>query len=187
MKNSFLIFLVVCLSGCGVFKKVYKESTLDKTETFSIVKSDSIVLITDKSVITVKEKLDTVISVAGATINQDIALNMDSLIKGLTAVKNDLLEVRLILNPVTHILSVEAYIKPKEIPVKIYKEVTTQNNVIQKTGVSNYQDTRNKEVHELRTVSKELKEAPWIRIVTILLIFLVVWLIYKNRKCLFKL
>lgn len=131
--NCSLIMMIILLSGCGMFRKVFKSKEYSKLETKSGNRKDSTGLIIDKSVTTIKEKVDTVITVPGQTVRQDTYLNMDSLVNGMTAVKNDLLDVRLILNPVTGILSTVAFIKPQNVPVKIDKETVKQNDITQQS------------------------------------------------------
>ncbi len=99
--RKLILFLLVCsLASCGVFRKVHKEKTLDNLETSSVTKSDSSGITIDKSVSTIKEKADITLTVPGKTITRDMYLNMDSLVNGITAVQNDLLNVKLILNPI---------------------------------------------------------------------------------------
>lgn len=135
--NLSLITVTLLFSGCGMFRKVFKYKEYSKLETKSEIRKDSTGLIIDKSVTTIKEKLDTVITVPGQTIRQDTYLNMDSLVNGMTAVKNDLLDVRLVLNPITGILSTVAFIKPQNVPVKIDKETIIQNDITQQSYQSN--------------------------------------------------
>lgn len=129
LTNVFLISTMILLSGCGMFRKVFKSKEYSKLETKSEIQKDSIGLIIDRSTTTTREKVDTVITVPGQIIRQDTYLSMDSLVNGMTAVKNDLLDVRLILNPVTGILSTVAFIKPQKVPVKIDKETVMQNDI----------------------------------------------------------
>lgn len=128
--HALLIIMIVLLSGCG-FRKVLKSSEYAKSSVISEIKKDSTGTIIDKSVITIKEKVDTSVQVPGKTISQDIHFNMDSLVNGLTAVKNDLIDVRLHLNPITGILSTVAEIKPFKLPVVIDKETIRHNDITQ--------------------------------------------------------
>lgn len=142
--NLSLITIMLLFSGCGMFWKVFKSKEYSKLETKSEIRKDSTGLIIDKSVTTIKEKLDTVITVPGKTVRQDTYLTMDSLVNGMTAVKNDLLDVRLILNPVTGILSTVAFIKPQKVPVRIDKETIKQNDIIHRSYKSDlWKDTWN--------------------------------------------
>jgi hypothetical protein len=119
------------LSGCGIFRQVHKEKEILETKASQELRKDSSGVTVNRSVITVKEKIDTVLIVPEKTVRQETMLNMDSLINGVTAVKNDLVDVNLVLNPVTHILSAVATLKTRMIPLKIDKQTTTQNNIVQ--------------------------------------------------------
>lgn len=100
------------------------------------IKVDSIGVKTDKSVITIKETVDTTVVVPGKTITETVVFNRDSLINGLTAVKSDLVDVRFILDAKTGILSTTVDLKPQKIPVKLDRETKINKDVNEQSNVS---------------------------------------------------
>lgn len=126
-----LIALTVIMSGCRIFK----SREYSKLEAKSEVRKDSAGLIIDKSVTTIKENIDTIITAPEKIVKQRTSFNMDSLVNGMTAIHNDIMDLRLVLNPVTGILSAEATIKASDIPVKIHRETIKHNDVSQKSNV----------------------------------------------------
>lgn len=180
MKKIILLLLLCSLASCGLFKKIHKEKTFDKIETSSIIKSDSAGTTIDKSVTTITEKADTTVIIPGQVVNQDTYLNMDSLVNGMTAVKNDLLDVKLILNPVTGILSVQANIKPRKVPIHFDKTTTKANDIVQSGTKSGSVKASSNELHKTEIVDKEPKNSFWL-ITGIVAIFVVVlFVIYKK-------
>ncbi len=179
MKVILYILLALSLSSCGLFRKIHKEKTLNKSESSIITKSDSSGVTIDKSVIITKEKLDTVITLPGKTVKQDVYLNMDSLINGMTAVKNDLLDVRLVLNPVTNILSVESNLKPRDVPVKFDRETNRQNDITQSGFKSEQKDLKLKEFHETNTVDKQPKNSIWFTVLIWGVVAIVIFALYR--------
>ncbi|WP_158797687.1 hypothetical protein [Pedobacter sp. L105] len=185
MKKLILFSLVLVLSGCGLFKQVHKEKTTLKTEASQEVKRDSSSLMINHSIITVKEKVDTVLLVPEKTVRQETILNMDSLISGMTAVKNDLVNVSLVLNPVTHVLSAVATLKSQLIPLKIDKQTITQNNIVQTGNQSTNFKVKTKSAATRSIVDKKpVNLAMWLMIafICVLAIGLVYWLVKEKLK-----
>lgn len=152
MRNQvFLIAAIVLMSGC----KVFKSKQYSRLEVRSEIRKDSVGLIIDKSVITIKEKIDTTAIIPEKVIKQDTYLNVDSLVKGMTAIKNDVLDLRLVLNPVTGILSAEATIKALKVPVTLNKEIIKHNNITQQASVVDDRKLSASEVVGSSTVKKE--------------------------------
>lgn len=178
-----LIIMIVLLSGCGMFRKVFKTKEYSKLETKSEIRKDSVGLIVDKSVTTIKEKIDTVISIPEKVIKQNTYLNMDSLVNGMTAIKNDVMDLRLIYNPVTGILSTEATIKEQKIKSSLDRITTTVNDITQQSKVTEDKKESKKEESGLYLVQKE-PASIWSYVIGLgILIFVAVsiyfWL--KNR------
>lgn len=175
---------MLLFSGCGMFRKVFKSKEYSKLETKSEIRKDSTGLIIDKSVTTIKEKLDTVITVPGQIVRQDTYLNMDSLINGMTAVQNDLIDVQLKLNPITGILSSVAFIKPQKVPIKIDKETVIQNDITQQSYQSDlWKDSLN-QISGSVVIEKKPVNFWWFCAgFGILLIIVVVFnYLWKNKK-----
>lgn len=156
-----LIIMIVLLSGCGMFRKVFKSKEYSKLETKSEIRKDSVGLIIDKSIITTKEKIDTSVIIPQKVIKQDTYLNMDSLVNGMTAIQNDIMDLRLVLNPVTGILSAVATIKPQNIPIHIDRETIKQNDISQQSKTSVEKKVSEKQESGSSVIQKDPVSIPW--------------------------
>jgi len=126
------IVLIVCavlMQSCGTFKKVFKLRDSSRVQAKSEVKIDSSRTVVDRSVTTITEKADTVVSTKEAVVREATFLNMDSLVNGMMAIKNDLVDVRLTLDPSTGILSAVATVKPQSVHVVLDKKTTIAADV----------------------------------------------------------
>lgn len=127
--NSIVIAMILLISACNLFRNVNKarESDLFKLTTqYSI---DSAKMVTDRSVVMVKERTDTVVLIPEQLIRQENSFGMDGLVNGITAIKNDLVDVRLILDPLTQRLFTEATLKSRKVPVRIEKETVIHKDI----------------------------------------------------------
>lgn len=174
-----MLAMIVCFSGCGIFRKVHKENTLVKVESKQQINIDSVGLIIDKSVMTIKETIDTSVIIPSKKIVQDTELNMDSLVNGMTAIKNDLVDVTLLLNPVTGILSVAAVIKEQVIPVKMEREITKHNDITQAAHKTEAVLNTSKSSEEKSIVDKKPKNALWYVVIILCVIAILGWIFKK--------
>lgn len=172
--------LATCLSSCGLFKKVHKESTLDKISTTSVAKSDSTGLTVDKSVTTIREHADSTIIVPAKTVTQETTFSMDSLVNGMTAVQNQLIDIRFTLNPVTNKLTTTAIIKPQAVSFSVNKETTRQNNITSQSAVKKESKSSAKEVHEHDLVDKKPFDTFWIVIIILGIVGIIVFALYRR-------
>lgn len=159
--HLFLIVMIVLLSGCGAFRKVFKSKEYSKLETKSEARKDSVGLITDKSITTIKEKIDTTLIVPEKVVKQDTYLNMDSLVNGMTAIQNDIMDLRLVLNPVTGILSAVATIKPQSIPVLLNRETKKENDISQQSNTSEEKKDFKNQSSGSSVIQKDPLAFPW--------------------------
>lgn len=127
--NSMVITMILFISGCNLFRKVNKSRESDLFKLTAEYSGDSAKTVTDRSVLVIKEKVDTLVLIPEQLIRQENSFGMDSLVNGITAIKNDLVDVRLILNPVTQRLLAEAILKPRKIPVRIEKETVIHKDI----------------------------------------------------------
>lgn len=168
-------------SSCGTFRKVFKLKQLEKVEITKEVKTDSIGLKIDKSVITIKESVDTTVVIPAKVVEQDTFLNMDSLVNGLTAVKNELVDVRFILNPKTGILSTTVNLKPQRVPVKFDKETKIENDIKEKSDVSKSGKDKLSVENKSNVVDKEpAKVGGLVAIVAIVIVVIVAGLLISK-------
>jgi len=129
LKCLLLLVIMGILSGCGMFRKVFKTNEYAKQEVNSAEKKRMNEWSSDRSTLTIREQSDTVVIIPEQIIKQDTYFNVDSLVNGLTVIKNDLLDVSLIFQPKTGMLSTSAILKSRPIPVKFNKETILQNEV----------------------------------------------------------
>lgn len=176
------ILMTCLLAGCGIFRKVHKESALHQTESVAVSKSDSTNITIDKSVTTIKEKADTNVLVPARTITQETYFNMDSLVNGMTAVKNGLIDIRLTLDPLTHKLSTTAVIKPQVIPVKIDKETTRTNDITSGGQVSRSLEAKSNEIYKASEVDKKPANSIWFVLMVLGISAILGYIIYRKVK-----
>jgi len=178
--------LITCLSSCGLFQKVHKEKAIVKVETKQEAKKDSTGITVDKTITTTSEKVDTAVSIPGKSVSQDTELNMDSLVNGMTAIKNDLVDVTLLLNPVTGILSATAILKPQLVPVKLSREIKKQNDIFQSGHKTEAIVNNSKSSDEKAKIDREPKKISWLVFLILGVVGIVVgalaWLINKKLK-----
>ncbi|SHG07947.1 hypothetical protein [Pedobacter caeni] len=137
MKNRYskrfqLLLAIVLLSGCGMFRKVYKSTEYSKGEIRSTEKRTLKDWSSDQSIITIREKSDTLIMVPAQIIEQETPFILDSLFNGLHIIKSDFVDVKLRLQPETGILSATATLNARSLPVKFDKETIVKNDKVRK-------------------------------------------------------
>lgn len=130
MKNLLYLILIACLCSCGIFRKSSKDKVLTSNQVTTTKEVKSSELITDKSKITIREKADTsVVTPAKVTVGiSKIGMNIDSLVNGLTAISNDLLDVKLVLDS-NGVLTTTALIKAQKVPFHFDRETTIDKDV----------------------------------------------------------
>ncbi|MCX3266526.1 hypothetical protein [Pedobacter agri] len=130
MRKLLFIIAICSLSSCGIFRKSSKDKLLTSSQSSieSTVRSSESV--TDKSKITIKEKADTSVTTNQQTVSGSvrIGLNMDSLVNGLTAISNDLVDVKMVLDS-NGILTTTAIVKPQHIPFQFDRTTTIEKDV----------------------------------------------------------
>lgn len=145
MKRLPYLFLICSLASCGIFRKSSKDKALTSSQTTTTKESKSSEFIIDKSKIIIKEKADTAITTpAKQTSGQvKVGLNMDSLVNGLTAISNDLVDVKLVLDS-NGILTTTALIKPQQVNFHYDRETTIEKDVTGKKGAEAKENVKNK-------------------------------------------
>lgn len=167
----YLIYICILFSSCGAFRKVFKLKESERVEITQDRRTDSVGVTVDRSITTVREKLDTTIATPAKTVEQNVPLNIDSLINGITAIKNELIDVKLHLNPITGILSTVATIKPQQVSVRIDRVTTKQNNITQAAQKQEAVISNTKAEKKHAEVDREPMKVPnWIIVVAILLV-----------------
>lgn len=162
----FILIAYFSLSGCGLFKKVFRSGHLEMSKVETEVKLDSIGIVFDKSETTIRETADTLVKVDGASSRTETKINIDSLIDGITAIKNDLFDVKLSYEPLTGILTTVATLKNRYVPIKIDRTVSTKNN-ISTTSSKKVATVREEEKKSKKKSVQKEPEKLWIWIISI--------------------
>lgn len=180
--TSVLCFLVLALSGCGMFRKVSIDKEVNTSQERKERRLDSTAVVIDQSVIRIREHADTVITVAGQEISQESYFQMDSLVNGITAIKHDLVDVRLILNPQTQRLTVSAILNPKAIPIRIQKETLIHKNLFTSNGKSESSALASAETKSTLVKLKEPAQLQYWLIAIVIVIISVLFVFMIGRK-----
>ncbi|TDQ12153.1 hypothetical protein [Pedobacter metabolipauper] len=181
MRIVFILWIMIILSGCGTFRKVFKTKELKKVESSTTLKKDSTGLTIDKTKITTVEKIDTAVVVPEKTVTQDTYLNMDSIVNGIMAIKSDLVDVKLMLDPVTGILTTKATVHPNKIPFKFDRTTTVLNDITQQSSSNSNQKEEKTSLEKNSTVQKEpAKMGVWL--VAFFVVVLAVLFMVKMSK-----
>lgn len=157
--NSLVIGLIFLLSGCGLFQRVTKRSESDLLKMTTERSKDAFRTLTDRSVVLIKEKTDTTVFLPEELIREEHNFGMDSLVNGITAIKNDLVDVRLVLNPITQRLFAEAVLKSRKIPVRMEKEILIHKDIKEQSA-----KIENSKIQQEEEKIKTLKERAPLRI-----------------------
>ena len=154
-----VIALILLTSGCGLFQRVSRTSESDLLKMTTERSKDAFKTLTDRSVVLVKEKTDTLVVIHEQLIRQEHDFGMDSLVNGITAIRNDLVDVRLVLNPVTQRLFAEAVLKARKIPVRMEKEILIHKDIKEQSA-----NTENSKIQLEEKEMKTVKEREPLRI-----------------------
>lgn len=150
----FLYLILVCsLASCGIFRKSSKDKTLTYSQTSVTREVAASVMIIDKSKVTIKEKADTSITTPSkqTTGQVKVGLNVDSLVNGLTAISNDLVDVKMVLDS-NGILTTTAFIKPQQVNFHFDRETTIEKDVTSQKDISSKEKEATKQ--ESKVVNK---------------------------------
>lgn len=136
----------------------------------------------DKSITTITEKIDTTIVTPAREVSGQIPFNMDSLVNGLTAIKHELIDVTLHLNPITGVLYVGAKIKPVPVDLKLDRSINIQNDIVEQSDQHSKAELKVETKDSKSTVHKEpAKMGIWL-IGFAIVIFVISALIYWLKK-----
>lgn len=184
MKRLIIILICLTLGSCSIFKRTTKNKEVEQVSSHEKINSDSTGTIVDKTKTVIKETADTVIKTPEKSSTTETKINIDSLINGITAIKNDLFVVKLDYNPVTKILTTKATALPRLIPVKFNRETTINKDVTQTSATKDaiVRDEK-KKVVKVNKVKEPAKMGIWLIavIVGICLVIGSVWYWLKKR------
>lgn len=183
MRRAILLMAIcLALSGCGAFRKVFKLKESHKVEIIQERRTDSVGVTVDRSTITTVERIDTVVNTPARTVSQESVLNMDSLINGMTAIKNDLIDVSLHLNPITGMLNAVATIKAQAIPVRFDRVTTKKNDITQSSRKQEAVLSSTRVEDEKKEVTREPIKIPIWLIILIIVISVIGGLLFWWKK-----
>lgn len=181
-----LLLSLFVLSSCGLFKKTFVEKgdlkvkTLERKELET--EKQTIDLSTTKEVINV----DTNLVIPEKTIEResDKPVTMDSLFKGMSLIKHDLLDINIQIDSATGKIKTLVYLKEQSIPFRFQKETTTQNNIqtTEKSKEKSVKDEKKKE--RPKTKKTEPENSFWVfaiaGAVLLVIVGLIWWYVPKN-------
>ncbi|RZK64266.1 MAG: hypothetical protein EOO92_27735 [Pedobacter sp.] len=184
MKRISLLLIISCLLvSCGTFRKVFKLKESSSTEQVSEVKTDIQANTAERTVTKITEKADTTITTPEKVVKQDTYLNKDSLIKGMNAIHNDLVDVRLKLDPVTGILSATATVKPQSVSVLIDRITEVEKQLQEDIKVAEIKNSSLKTEAKSNRVEKEpAKMGMWFAIAALIVLVVgaIIWFRVKK-------
>lgn len=180
--NYILCFLMLVLSGCGMFRKVSIDQAINSSGERKVHRLDSAAVLRDQSLIRITAQADTVVTLAGQEVSQASYFQLDSLVNGITAIKNELVDVRLILNPQTQLLTVSAVLNPRHIPIRIHKETLIHKDLYTSVGKSESSVSASKVIKSTSVKVKEPGQFQYWLIAIVVLIIAVTFVFMIGRK-----
>lgn len=136
-----MITVTALLSSCGVFKKVFKhkitESVLEQSSKSE--KSEAHTFVTDNSVITITERLDSNIKSPEVRGSAKSKIDLAAISQGLNLIDDQFINLYQIYNPIDSSLHTSYVIKPRPVPVpkerktEIHKAVNTNQQAKQES------------------------------------------------------
>lgn len=182
MRKIIYLCLVICLSGCGIFKKNTKNKLVDKTETTTKQVTKTAELITDKSKITINERADSSIYTKPqqSVGTNKIGFHIDSLVYGLTAISNNLIDVKLSLDS-NGVLTTTALIKPQRVDFKIDRTTEINKDITaNKSGQVDQKINEQKDIKIVDSTSEPTGVGMLGVIVIVAVACLFLWIISKR-------
>lgn len=164
MRRATCLIAICLLCSCGIFKRKSKDRLTASSQTSIQTEIKSSEITTDKSKITIRERADTTLTTpAKKTSGQSsIGLNMDSLVNGLTAISNDLVDVKLVLDT-NGILTTTAFIKPQQFNFHFDRETTIhKDKSTDKKYVKNNKEKSQQSSKQVMTKSEPTSFSLWI-------------------------
>ncbi|WP_158534956.1 hypothetical protein [Mucilaginibacter hurinus] len=210
MKSVTLVIAVLLIvSSCGMFKKttLKKASTLQNSESKREYGRDSSLVLHDRSVyssdrqqvdrsrITTMEKVEEPVNVRGFETRLSVPLDLGTLYRGITVVKDNNIEVSHLLDSASNTLQTNISVKDKQILAPIHKQTIEERDV---TSVNNNEDRKNigkklavnvreKEASEAKIQAKYSEQAKepakmgvWLGAVAIVLVTVFGWLLLRK-------
>lgn len=132
MKQLIVIFtLIGVLSGCGMFNKVFKHkvTSSELTEYSHGEKIEGHLEITDKSITTITEKLDTTIKTPVVKGQGKRKINLEAISNGLNTIDDEFINLTQIYNPVDSTLTTKYTLKPQKVVVLMERKTEIRSNV----------------------------------------------------------
>jgi len=179
MKNILYILLICALSSCGLFKRSSKNKSIENVQVTTNNKVEQNNNIVDKSTVKITEKLDTVITTKEITTKGVVSFHPDSLIKGLTSLSNDLVDVKLTIN--NGVLTTTATLKPQTLPLSFNKVTETQKNITS-TNKSSSQENKTGNSRKVQVAKKSEPAKMGVWFIGLIVVCVLVFALFKFRK-----
>jgi len=188
-----MITVTALLSSCGVFNRVTKNKSLDKSkdESSLVVKTKTDLDVVDKSTTTITEKYDTDIATKGVEgkvdkkitdANKADLVNVQS---GLTVLDDEFLTLTQIYSDKDSVLTTSYVLKPQKVPVPTEKKTVIQNDI--KTNKVDVVEAKQESKSERLNQDAIIERKPDYSVIIILgILVLIAFCLYLLRKRIFK-
>jgi len=188
MRKLLLVFTAVSLlSGCGIFNKVFKHKSSEKSlqESSKEVRTKTDLEVIDKSITTTTETVDTNVVTSEVKGRSKKKVNLSEVQKGLTVIDDQFVTLHQIYNPVDSTLKTDYVLKPRSVPVPKKKVTETKNDIKTSGKQKQEQKEQDKKVFEKSDAVVERKPGYTTALVVIgviALLFFIVRKLWKNKK-----
>ena len=188
-----MITVTALLSSCGVFNRVTKNKSLDKSkdESSLVVKANSELDVTDKTVTTITEKYDTGVTTKRVEgrfdkkINETDKADLANVQSGLTVLDDEFLTLTQIYSDKDSVLTTSYVLKPQVVPVPTEKKTVIQNDI--KTKKSDITEAKHESKSKQVNRDAIIERKPDYSVIIILgILVLIALCLYLLRKRIFK-
>lgn len=156
-----LLIITISLQSCGLFNSVFRKTDKNKEKTEVNISKNINTQVLDKSLITIKEKADTILKVDSSKFNNSIFLYELKDINNISVLNNDLVEVKQTYDTLTKELKTNVLIKPKNINVKFDKTTVINKDIYSNTTVKQDSNIKVDKVIKSNIKTKEPKNTFW--------------------------
>src|SRR6476646_270801 len=166
IKFILILLISINITGCGVFHKVFKKSSKTKEDIYIKVSEIDSSVIKDKSITTIKEKIDTAVTIKGNKEVSKIDIKDLTDIKNLIIFSNDLYDVNQNYDTLTKSLNTVINLKDRKVGVKLDKETVVSNDIVINKNIKKDSSFNSSTKTKLDVKQKEPKNTFWFIILT---------------------
>lgn len=156
-----LLIITISLQSCGLFNSVFKKTDKNKEKTEVNISKNINTEFLDKSLITIKEKADTILKIDGSKFNNSIFLYDLKNINNISVLNNDLVEVKQTYDTLEKKLKTNVLIKPKNINIKFDKTTIINKDIYSNTTTKQDSNIKVNKLIKSDIKTKEPKNTFW--------------------------